>query len=130
MAAFYCDENVDVVVATLLNKADHVASTTVGEGRIRAWDPDQLQYATDQGCILVTHNRRDFRTLHDAWMQWSPRWRERRPHGGMVILDQGYSATITVTAIQSLLTIMSGPVVGRTFDWFARDGGVWVQWRS
>jgi hypothetical protein len=129
MAAFYCDENVDMVVAALLNEAGHVASTTVGDGRVRAWDPDHLRYATDQRCILVTHNRRDFRTLHDAWMQWSPRWREQQPHGGMVILDQGYPATVIVTAIQNLLATMSEPIAGRTFDWFARDGGAWTQWR-
>ncbi len=68
MASLYFDEDVAVVAAVTLRQVGHTVRTTVGESRLRAWDPDQLRYATDQGCILITHNRRDFRTLHDAWM--------------------------------------------------------------
>jgi hypothetical protein len=127
MALFYCDEDVRVEVATLLS---HHAWTTAGERRLAAWDSDQLRYASDHGWTLITHNRRDFHTLHDAWLQMSPFWRDQRSHSGMLILDQGYPAHVTLAAIQTFLITASPSVAGQTHDWFARGGGVWVQWRS
>jgi len=129
MASFYCDEDIRVEVADFLIQTGHRAWTTVGERRLGAWDSDQLRYASDYGWTLITHNRRDFHTLHDAWSQWSPFWREQRSHGGMLILDQGYPAQITIAAIQTLLTTPPLSLAGHTYDWFARGGGVWEQWR-
>jgi hypothetical protein len=130
MASFYCDEDVRIEVAALLIQAGHHAWTTVGEQRLSAWDSDQLRYASAHGWMLITHNRRDFHTLHDVWLQWSPFWREQRAHGGMLILDQGYPAQITLAAIQTLLTMAPPSLAGQAYDWFARDGGIWRQWRS
>lgn len=129
MVSFYCDENVHVDVASLLIQAGHSARTTVEVGRIGAWDPDQLHYATDLDFVLITHNRRDFHTLHDAWMPWSPFWRESKPHSGILILDQGPLPPIIVAAIQTFLSDAQATLNGLTHDWFARDGGVWAQWR-
>lgn len=130
MASFYCDEDVRVEVADFLIQTGHRAWTTVGERRLGAWDSDQLRYASDHGWTLITHNRRDFHTLHDAWLQWSPFWREQQPHGGMLILDHGYPAGVTIEAIRVLLADVPATLHGFTYDWFARDGGTWEQWRS
>jgi hypothetical protein len=130
MASFYCDEDVAILVASALRQAGHAVQTTVGERRIGAWDADQLRYAIDQGCIVITHNRRDFHTLHDAWIQWSPRWRIRLLHGGILILDQVPASPIITAAIQTFLTTAPPSLAGQTYDWFARDGGTWKQWRS
>jgi len=121
---------VNIEVADLLHQAGHSVRTTTGERRVGAWDPDQLAFATDRGCILITHNRRDFRTLHDAWMQWSSRWQEQQRHGGMLILDQGPLPNIIAERILAFLATAPATLAGDTFDWFARAGGTWVQWRS
>ncbi len=128
MASVYCDEDVRVEVAAFLIQAGHRAWTTVGE-RLGAWDSDQLRYAYEHGWTLITHNRRDFHTLHDAWLQWSPLWREQRSHGGILILDHGYPAATTIAAIQIILADVPDTLHGRTYDWFARGGGLWEQWR-
>lgn len=120
MVAFYCDENVNPKVAVLLSRVGHSVRTTPDERRNGAWDPDQLRYATDQGRILITHNRRDFRTLHDAWSQWFPRWREAQPHGGIFILDHGPLPAVIAAAILAFLAIAPPSLAGRTYDWCAR----------
>jgi hypothetical protein len=130
MASVYCDEDVNPKVAILLSQAGHSVRTTIDERRTGAWDPDQLAFAADRGSILITHNRRDFRTLHDAWMQWSPRWQERQPHSGILILDHGPLPIVIAEAIRTFLVMAPPSLVGRTYDWFARDGGSWNQWRS
>lgn len=129
MVSFYCEEDVNPKVAILLSQAGHSARTTVGARRIGAWDPDQLAFATDQGSILITHNRRDFRTLHDAWMQWFPRWREQQPHSGTLILDHGPLPIVIAEAIQTFLVTVPPSLANVTYDWFARGGGIWEQWR-
>ncbi len=47
----------------------------------------------------------------------------------MLILDQGYPAQITIAAIQTILMTAPPVLSGLTYDWFARGGGVWEQWR-
>ncbi|MGI8857145.1 MAG: DUF5615 family PIN-like protein [Thermomicrobiales bacterium] len=130
MVSLYCDEDVNPKIAILLSHVGHSVRTTTDERRTGAWDPDQLAFATDQGSILITHNRRDFRTLHDAWMQWLPRWRERQPHSGILILDHGPLPVVIAEAIRAFLVTAPLSIAGQTHDWFARDGGTWKQWRS
>ena len=131
MAQLYLDEDVPVAVAGLIAAAGHAAQTTVALGRLGRWDADQLAYATDRGWTIVTHNRRDYHALHEAWLTWSPRWREPRPHAGILTLDQGHrlAASDYASAIRALLAVDALTLANRTYDWFARGGGQWVQWR-
>jgi hypothetical protein len=62
--AVYLDECVDVALAEALHRRGFVAVTTVAAGMVGATDESQLLYATVQGLMLVTHNRRHFRRLH------------------------------------------------------------------
>jgi hypothetical protein len=128
--SFYCDEDVPVGLAPLLIVAGYPTRTTRGVGRLTAWYADQLLFATEQGWTLITHNRKDFHTLHDAWLHWSPRWQDSRPHGGILTLDRGPGAAQIVAAIGNLPVTTNESLTGCTFDWFARGGGTWVQWRS
>ena len=131
MAQLYLDEDIPVAVAGLLAAAGHVAQTTVALGRLGRWDADQLAYASDRGWTLVTHNRRDYHALHEAWLPWSPRWREPHPHAGILTLDQGHrlAASDYASALRALLAADTRTLANRTYDWFARGGGQWVQWR-
>lgn len=131
MAQLYLDEDVPVTVATLLAAAGHPARTAVAVGRLGRWDAEQLLYAAEQGWTIVTHNRRDYHALHEAWLTWSPRWRVPRPHAGILILDQGERLTAGDYAA-ALLALLGGnapPLANRAYDWFARGGGRWERWR-
>jgi hypothetical protein len=88
MASFYFDENMSLLLEMLLRVRGHLVSSTYGEGRLGSPDPHQLLFAADRGWILVTHNRRDLRLLHDAWHLWSHAWGTSRRHAGILVLDQ------------------------------------------
>ena len=131
MAHLYLDEDFPTAVARLLTAAGHSARTTVAAGRLRRWDADQLLYATEQGWTIVTHNRRDYHALHEGWLIWSRQWREPRPHGGILTLDQGnrLAPSDYASALLALLAVDGLVLPNSTFDWFARNGGEWVAWR-
>jgi hypothetical protein len=131
MAYLYLDEDIPIEVASLLTSAGHPTRTTVAVGRVGRWDAEQLLYATEQGWTIVTHNRRDFRALHEGWLTWSPQWREPHPHGGILSLDKGnrLAASDYAAAILTLLSTDGLTLENHTFEWFTRNGGEWVAWR-
>ncbi|MDJ0742031.1 MAG: DUF5615 family PIN-like protein [Xenococcaceae cyanobacterium MO_167.B27] len=59
----YLDEDVNVLVADLLNARGFDALTVRDAGRLQASDAEQLAYAITQQRALVTHNRSDFEEL-------------------------------------------------------------------
>lgn len=59
----YLDEDVNVLVADLLNARGFDALTVRDAGQLRASDAEQLLYAVNQQRALVTHNRGDFEAL-------------------------------------------------------------------
>lgn len=84
------DEDVPVRLAPLLVSEGHATHTTRDEQRKSAGDDEQLIYAAQQRWILVTHNKRDFRLLHDAWR----RWRCQSPHAGILLLEHAPPETL------------------------------------
>ena len=68
-AEVYLDEDVDVLVATLLRARGFGAVTTREAGRLAATDEEQLVYATESGLVMLTHNRSHFEALHLRWVQ-------------------------------------------------------------
>ena len=75
----YLDEDVDVLVATLLRARGFEAVTTAEAGNLRKSDLEQLEYAAAQGMALVTHNRVDFESLAVRWLT------DGKDHGGVII---------------------------------------------
>jgi predicted nuclease of predicted toxin-antitoxin system len=59
----YLDEDVDVLVATLLRSRGFVATTTRDVGNLHASDAAQLACAVARQETLLTHNRADFEAL-------------------------------------------------------------------
>ena len=59
----YLDEDVNVLVADLLNARGFDALTVRDAGQLQASDAEQLAYAVNHQRALVTHNRRDFEEL-------------------------------------------------------------------
>ena len=75
----YLDEDVDVLLATLLQARGFVARTTVEAGLRGATDEQQLTHAAEHGLALLTHNRADFEGLAARWLA------SARRHAGILI---------------------------------------------
>lgn len=60
---FYLDENVNHEVADGLRTRGIEVLTTPEAGHIGWSDPDQLHFATAEGCVIVTQDR-DYLVLH------------------------------------------------------------------
>ena len=63
----YLDECVDVWVVEALAVRGFPATAAVRHGMLTKSDAEQLQFATDAGYVLVTHNRRDYVRLNAQW---------------------------------------------------------------
>jgi uncharacterized protein DUF5615 len=75
----YLDEDVDVLVMQLIRARGFSAVTTREAGLLGATDEQQLVYAASQHLALLTHNRADFETLHQAFVASS------REHSAIII---------------------------------------------
>jgi Domain of unknown function (DUF5615) len=75
----YLNEDVDVLLAQLVRAGGFSAVTTQEAGRLGATDEQQLIYAASQHWALLTHNRADFESLHQAYVVSS------REHSGIII---------------------------------------------
>ena len=79
----FLDENVNVLLASLLNQAGFDAMTTVASGRANtgASDEEQLEFATSLGRALLTHNVRDFAPMAQVWAS------SGRNHAGIILCE-------------------------------------------
>ncbi|MCB0012061.1 MAG: DUF5615 family PIN-like protein [Anaerolineales bacterium] len=59
----YLDEDVNIMVADLLQSRGFVAETTRDGGQLGNSDREQLEYAVAHQKAILTHNRRDFEIL-------------------------------------------------------------------
>ena len=67
-AEVYLDEDVSVLIATLLQARGFKAATARDEGQLGQDDPNQLAYAVSLNRCLVTHNRVHFEQLHREYL--------------------------------------------------------------
>jgi predicted nuclease of predicted toxin-antitoxin system len=65
----YLDEDVDVLIAELLEKRGYSALTARDAGKLGQEDSEQLEYAITQGRALFTHNRHDFEKLAQEYFE-------------------------------------------------------------
>jgi predicted nuclease of predicted toxin-antitoxin system len=70
VARLYLDHNVASSLALLLEVAGHDVVTTRVTGEARATDDALLLSSVRASRVFITHNRKDFRLLHDAWTIW------------------------------------------------------------
>ena len=71
VAQLSLDHNVSLKLAPLLEQAGHGVLTTRDIGGAQLTDDALLLASTQAGSVFITHNRDDFRMLHDAWIQAS-----------------------------------------------------------
>jgi len=63
----YLDEDVNVLVADLLQARGFDVITARDAGQLHKTDKEQLAYAVSQSRTLVTHNRTDFEELVQSY---------------------------------------------------------------
>jgi hypothetical protein len=88
LAVLYLDHNVPRPVVPFLQVAGHDVLTARDLNATRLTDDAQLLIAAQRGRILVTHNRRDFTLLHQAWVTWPAAMKaDEFAHPGILVLD-------------------------------------------
>lgn len=104
MADLYFDHNVSERLLPELRISGHRVTTARDIGLETADDAYQLTSAAENGWVLVTNNRKDFRLLHTALQLWAERWGLQRQHAGIVILPGALPAIPgQLTALVTLL---------------------------
>lgn len=86
----------------------------------RGRDDQHLLFATQSGRILITHNWKDFRLLHNAWHEWSAAWDFRREHVGILVMSQATVAQL-MAALHTLLE-SDQPLADRLYRWTPGSG--------
>lgn len=82
MATFYLNENVNIHLVDILKDNNIEAIHTIHINNCGKSDESQLLFAAENKYILVTHNRKHFRKLHNRWLK------EGKFHSGILILAQ------------------------------------------
>ncbi len=88
-AKVYLDEDVDELIADMLRSHGYLVLTTTGEGRKGENDQNQLQYSSERGMVILTHNRDDFVDLSNQYFELGKEhfgivWAVRRPPKAIV----------------------------------------------
>jgi predicted nuclease of predicted toxin-antitoxin system len=92
----YLDEDVNVLVADLLNARGFDVLTSRDAGKLQASDEEQLNYAVREQRTLVTHNRSDFEYLVRTYFD-----REKKHYG--VILAVRHPPQVIVKRLLAIL---------------------------
>lgn len=123
--AFYLDENVALELETTLRSHGHVVTSTHDERRKSATDGSQLLYAGLRNWVVLTHNRKDFYLLHDAWLLWRHHWRVRETHAGIIVMEQplGLPNSDLAEIVPRYVTTRTEPLTGVLVSW--RRGMGW-----
>ncbi len=81
-ATLYLDEDVAVLIATLLHARGFDVVTTRDENMLGQDDLAQLSHAISVERCIVTHNRVDFERLHQDYMETG------RDHSGIIVASR------------------------------------------
>ena len=99
-AEVYMDEDVSVLVCSLLTARGFKALTTRDAGQLGRSDSSQLEYAAGRGMVFLTHNRADFEAIHEQYLAANKR------HWGIIIASRRLPHAI-VTNLLRLLNAMT-----------------------
>jgi hypothetical protein len=124
MAAIYIDHDVAVNVARRLEALGHTATTARSLNLTGAPDGYHLLLASQSGWLLITHNRKDFELLHDAWLRWSKAWGASATHGGILVLPHGDSEA-NAQRVNDFIAGRSS--LGNSYHEWTNAG--WTPWR-
>ncbi len=100
---FYLDEDsIEKSLITAFRNAGLNIVTVADVGRQSYSDEDQLTWATEQGRVIYSYNRRDFCRLHSEFLAAG------RNHAGIVLLQQQrYSVGRQLQGLLKLVSTLS-----------------------
>lgn len=115
MAAFYLDELVADLQAGFLRQQGHDVVTTTQASNKGNSDVQQLLYATRTERILITHDRRDYPMLHEAWHELARWWGVAVTflHPGIIILPPVTRLGIVEAAYEVDVLVVGETVANR-----------------
>ena len=126
MASLYLDHNISLRLALPLRAAGHDVVTARDLGLTRLTDDAKLLSAVRVGRVLVTHNRRDFTLLHDAWLIWPAAFGlALPPHPGILVLDPAPRELLSAV-LGAVLAAMPPTGLANGLNWWhGRQGWRW-----
>lgn len=77
--SIYLDEDVNVLIAELVGLQNFRTLTVTKVGRKGKSDAEQLEFSTENGYTILTHNRRDYEELAQEYFI------NNQTHGGIII---------------------------------------------
>ena len=80
--SLYTDEDVTSMLAPALRRYGYRVKSTSEANNLGQSDQTQLQYATQQGMAIITHNARDFIPIAREW------YFAGQEHAGIIIAQQ------------------------------------------
>ena len=126
MADIYLDHNVSSELVLHRDVAGHDVATTRVTGEARASDDVLLLASVRANRLFITHNRADFRLLHDAWTTWPAAFGLKLPpHPGILVLDTSPPVTLAIVITEFLDAVSPERLGNAMFWWHHLDG-----WRS
>ena len=111
-------------VAPELRSRGHTARTAHDMGLDSAKDDEQILVAAQNGWTLITHNRKDFALLHDAWQRWTKAWQVPARHAGILLVPQTWAGGEIAREIE-LFVQTAQPLIDQLYEWRASSG--WVR---
>ncbi|MBI4547325.1 MAG: DUF5615 family PIN-like protein [Ignavibacteriae bacterium] len=69
MVKLYLDENINILLASLLRSRNLTVTTALESNMLGKSDKDQLDYGIQIKAVLVTHNRADFENLFQEYIE-------------------------------------------------------------
>jgi hypothetical protein len=118
----YLDHNVSLHLVPVLRAAGHDVLTARDQGHARLTNDAQLLEAIKLRRVLVTHNRKDFVLLYDAWTTWPGAFNLLLPRlPGVVVLEPAPLSTLSRTFIDLLAG--SAPDLRNQLVWWRGSGG-------
>ena len=88
MARLFVDHNFSYRFASSSSLVRHDVLTARDADCEDQPDDAVLLWSVQTGRLLVTHNRKDFKLLHDAWLSWPAAFGiALPPHPGILVLD-------------------------------------------
>ena len=107
LTALFLDEDVRLLLAEVLRRRGYDVLHTIEAGRQGEDDQAQLEFATAQGRILLTHNVRDHMLLDRQFRE------ENKMHSGILLSDQLPFRELLRRTLKFLNSIEGKEVEGR-----------------
>jgi Domain of unknown function (DUF5615) len=126
LARLYSDHNVSHYIGPLLWTLGHDLVFSRDIGATSLTDDALLLSTVRANRMFITHNRKDFRMLHDAWVTWPVAFgMALPPHPGILILDQAPPETLA-RVLADFLDVTSPEQLANAIFWWHRHDG----WRQ